>query len=181
MVLSFIRFQYSINIPSTFLTIGPFWKQFWQNLWSSLAKKKNFLKTYLWGQKCNLKAIMRRHHKNLMGSPCRPVFTFISIWKIYYCVNSVLSITVQKLTPSTPLIISIFFCIYDKLKPNIIYTNTTSYFSTPIWWKIFQFVAKNIFLKNFSWRVLLWFAIQHTLKTFKKRQLFSRIVLQKNA
>ena len=40
-------------------------------------KKGNPLKTYLWEQKCNLKAIMRRDHKSHMGSTCRSVFTFI--------------------------------------------------------------------------------------------------------
>ena len=60
------------------LVVWIFWKylgkqqfrginNFLQNLRSSLTKRKNSLKTCLWEQRYNLKAIMRRDHKKLQS------------------------------------------------------------------------------------------------------------------
>ena len=62
---------------SSLLHNQPLSKKYLQNLRSFRAKRENPLKTCLWEQNYNLKAIMRRDHKSHIGSPCRSVFTFI--------------------------------------------------------------------------------------------------------
>ena len=54
----------------------PLLKTIFTNLRSSATKRENPLKTCLWEQKFNLRAIVQRDHKSHMGSPCRSVYLY---------------------------------------------------------------------------------------------------------